>query len=521
MATNNYDKENESPFNKKLKINTSTGYNNKKLDFLKNNRINEEINNMQSKKILNYREYLKIYLDDKKEISKEKKNKKSKSNEKKENKEIKIKLKNEINKYYNDKNYKKLDLSVNSSKNKIRKIRCFNSFYPKLEEKKILKFLNNEQFLTYSNINNNNITNNNITNNSELINKSIDVKKIYEISNKKQKKRNIKQRRNMSTDIDFISNNITDILYKSQNKKELKEQYSFDKRNIFITNQIKERKERNNDCLFQIIKKKEIYSNRSQYKINNKNFKNNSKFNLRNNLLVNIAKKYNKNKLNEIISDNTFNYFVIPKNNKSTDKSKSKSKKKNNVKSLLDTHKVSSSNKKIKNEISIYKKIMRNFYNYGRNNDNSNVHYQNLYGKNMKTRRTEYKQYFKNNNINYNISNNISNNINNININTSNNLINLITNITTNDDFQSLSGNLSTKKNNIKSTNVKHNLKNNNVINNSSFQIKKIKKKNDSQIISDTLFRLSNYDSYLNKKNSIEKNNNNNYIKNKFIKNNY
>jgi len=436
-----------------------------------------------------------LYKNENREISKDKIKVDNKSNS--SGKEIKIRLKNEKNRN-EKKNIKKIDLSIAPSKNKIRKLRCFNSFFPKNEDKTIIKFLNNEQFLTYSNINNLNTGNNRvISNNSEFINKSLDVKKMSDLSNKKQKqkpkqKKSIKQRRNLSTDVNYISNNINNILYKSLNKKIVKEQYSYDKKNILITRKIKER---NDDFLFPFIKTKVQLTNKSQNRTNN------SKFNLRNNLFINISKKYNKNNLNEMIKDKALNYTLISKNNKSIDNN---DRNKNNGKSLFENSKLNnSSNKKVNNE-NIYKNIMKSFY--GRNIDNSNIHYHNLYGNNMKTRKTDYKYYNK-----YNITNNFNSHINNININTSNNLINLITNITTNEDFQSFSGNNISMQRGVSKT-AKNNIKNKFINSNSSYQNRKIKKNK----ISDNVSKLTSVDSF-NKKNSLEKS----YLTNKFIKNHY
>jgi len=73
---------------------------------------------------------------------------------------------------------------------------------------------------------------------------------------------------------------------------------SNDKKNILITRKIKER---NEDFLFPFIKIKVQLTNKGQNRVNN------SKFNLRNNLFINISKKYNKNRLNEMLKDKTFN----------------------------------------------------------------------------------------------------------------------------------------------------------------------------------------------------------------------
>ena len=418
-------KENDSPL-KKLKINTSASLNNKKVDFLKNNKINEDIINfIQNKKLQN--------------------NKKNQSKSKSKSKSI-GKENNMILKKDNNKNIYSKQLKI---------LKYFNSFHQK-KEKKIFKNMTNEQFLTYSN-NNNNMTHNN----SGIANKSIDAKKIYELS--KKYKFRIKQRRNLSTDIDYISNIIPEKLNKLSCKNELKEQ--------FLSN---------------IMKKKDYLSNRSQHKGFNNNIKNNSKFNLRNNLLLN---------------DHAINYIISKANKNVINKSKY------DTKSLFDGYLLS--NNKINNENAIYKKIMKNFYNYGRNkNINSNVHFQNVYGKNSSTRRTEYKQNYKNNNTNYNINNNISNNFNNININTSNNLINVITNITTNNEYQSLSN---------KKSNIKHNLTNN-LINHYIIQNQKFKRDLGPQLIDNTI-RLNTVDANYNKKINLDKNNNN-YLKNKFVKNN-
>ena len=485
LVKNINNRENDSPFNKKLKINTSII--NKKLDFLNNNnKIKEESIGHKNK---NLKEIISLYKNENREVSKDKNKIDNKS--KSIGKEIKIRLKNEMRNCENKK-IKKIDLSIAPSKNRIRKLRCFNSFFPKYEDKTIIKFLNNEQFLTYSNINNMNTANNRVlSNNSEFVNKSLDVKKMNDLSNKKQKK-SIKQRRNLSTDINFISNNINNILYKSLNKKISKEQHSYDKKNILITRKIKER---NDDYLFPFIKTKVQLTNKGQNRVNN------SKFNLRNNLFINISKKYNKNRLNEMLKDKTFNYTLISKNNKSIDNN---DRNKNNGKSLLENSKLNnSSNKKVNNE-NIYKNIMKSFY--GRNIDNSNVHYHNLYGNNMKARKTDYKYYNK-----YNITNNFNSHINNININTSNNLINLITNITTNEDFQSFSGNNISIQRGLSKTG-KNYIKNKFINSNSSYQNRKIKK---SQI-NDNLSKLTSIDSF-NKKNSLEKS----YLTNKFIKNHY
>ena len=484
LVKNINNRENDSPFNKKLKINPSND--NKKLDFLNNNKIKEESLGNKNK---NLKEIICLHKNENKETSKDKNKVDNKSTS--IGKEIKIRLKNEMNRNRENKKIKKIDLSIVPSKNKIRKLRCFNSFFPKNEDKTIIKFLNNEQFLTYSNINNLNTANKRmISNNSEFINKSLDVKKMHDLSNKKQKK-NIKQRRNLSTDINFISNNMNNILYKSLNKKLLKGQYSYDKKNVLITRKIKER---NDDYLFPFIKTKVQLTNIGQNRTNN------SKFNLRNNLFINISKKYNKNKLNEMIKDKTFNYTLISKNNKSIDNN---DRNKNKGKSLLENSKLNnSSNKKVNNE-NIYKNIMKSFY--GRNTDNSNIHYHNLYGNNIKARKTDYKYYNK-----YNITNNFNSHINNININTSNNLINLITNITTNEDFQSFSGNNISIQRGITKTG-KNNIKNKFINTNSSFQNRKIKLNKV-----DNLSKLTSIDSF-NKKNSSEKN----YLTNKIIKNHY
>ena len=430
IAKNNNNRDSNSFFDT-MKINTTISAKNKKIDFLKNNKMNEEIKDyIQNKNKFNCKEFFDIFKNDKN---------KSKGIEK--NKNIVIKLKNKTNNNLDDK-YKNIN-----NKNKLKKLRCFISFCPKTNENKIFKNINNEQYVNYSSIVNNfnaKHRNNMTNNNSELFNKSIDSKRIYEVPNKCRYK--LKQRRNLSTDIDYISNSIPYKINKIQEQNELKEHY-----------------------LYNIIKKKEAFSNRNQNKAFN-NLKNNSKFSLRNNLLY----------------DNT----LIIKTNKSIDKNNLRSK--YDIKSLFEKHHIKNSVKKMNKDNIIYKKIMKNFYKNARNN------YQNTYEKNIKTRRTEYKQ----NNINYNISNNINNNINNININTSNNLINLITNITTsNDDFQSLSG---------KKTYIRHNLTN------SLIQNQKYKKEIDSQII-DNIFRLSEVNTHYNKKNYTEKNNN---TKKKCIKNN-
>ena len=485
LVKNINNRDNDSPFNKKLKINTSND--NKKLDFLNNNKIKEESLGNRNK---NLKEIISLYKNENREISRDRNKFDNKS--KSSGKEIKIRLKNEMNRNCENKKIKKIDLSIVPSKNKIRKLRCFNSFFPKNEDKTIIKFLNNEQFLTYSNIINMNTANNRvINNNSELINKSLDVKKMHDLSHKRQKK-SIKQRRNLSTDINFISNNINNILYKSLNKKILKEQYSYDKKNVLITRKIKDR---NDDYLFPFVKTKVQLTNKSQNRTNN------SKFNLRNNLFINISKKYNKNNLNEMIRDKTFNYTLISKNNKSIENN---DRNKNNGKSLFENSKLNnSSNKKINNE-NIYRNIIKSIY--GRNIDNSNVHYHNLYGNNMKARKTDYKYYNK-----YNITNNFNSHINNININTSNNLINLITNITTNEDFQSFSGNNLSIQRGIQKA-AKSNLKNKFINSNSSYQNRKIK----NNKINDNLSKFTSVDSF-NKKNSSEKS----YLTNKFIKNHY
>ena len=415
-------KDGDSPL-KKLIINTSASLNNKKIDFLKNNKINEDIiNYIQNKKLLN--------------------NKKSKSKSKSKGKEKNLKLKKE-----NSKNL--------HSNRHLNILKYFKSFGPK-KEKKMNKNMTNEQFLTCSN-NNHNITHNN----SGIANKSIDAKKIYELS--KRYKLRVKQRRNLSTDIDYISNIIPEKLNRLSNKNELKEQ--------FLSN---------------IIKKKDYLTNRSQHGVISNNIKNNSKFSLRNNLLLN---------------DNVINYIIISKANKNMDINNNKSK--YDTKSLFDGY--LSSNNKNNNESVIYKKIMKNFYNFGRSkNANSNVSYQHVCGKN--NRRTEYKSNFRNN-PNYSINNNISNNINNININTSNNLINVITNITTNNEYQSLSN---------KKSSIKHNLTNN-LINNYLIQNQKFKREIGLQFINN-IIRLSTVDSNNNKK-ICSDNSNNNYLKSKFLKN--
>ena len=470
-------KSNDSPSNKKSKINSSISDYNKKVDLLKNNKINKEIiNYLQNKKILNYKESF-----DKKEINK---GNKSKSNGKEKNAKIK------------SKNKKIQNIEDKSNKiNLIRKLKCFNSFYPKKTEKKLFKYLNKEQFLTFSN---NNISNNNkpdISNTIEF-NKSIDLKKINDLSSKKYKFR-IKQKRNLSTDIDFITNNTPDKLYKIYNKNELKHKY-----------------------LFHIIRKNNTLSNRSQ---NLDNKSNNSKFNLRNNnSLYDFSNNFNKYKINSFINDSTFNYIVIPKSNKSSERYYGNYK--YNINSLLENrHLNSSSNKKANNDVKIYRKIMKNFYNYRKNNSNNintNIHYQNIYGKNNAMRKTDYNRYSKNNNhnINYSISNNINNHINNININTSNNLINFITNITSGEDYHSLSGNISTKKS-ITKKNIKHNLINS-IISDPSVPKRKIKKDNEfSNIISNKLIKLYTIDSKFTKKNSLESHNLIN-LGNKYIKTN-
>ena len=442
-----------SPF-KCLKINTSISANNKKVDFLLNSKLNEEmIDDLKNKKNNNYKESLDIFKSDKSKISKDKNKSKNKSKNKGKEKKNIIKLKNEIK---DEKNKKLLILS------KINKFKYFNSLLPKNNENKINKNIANEQFTNYSSTmkvkNKNNMTNNN----SELFNKSIDSKKMYEFY-----KIGIKERRNLSTDIDNMPNNI---LYRfNKNKNELKEHY-----------------------LFNIMKKKEAFSNRSQNK-GFCNIKNNSKFNLRNNLLFNFSKKI---KINDTVNDNSYNYIVITKTNKSIDKSNYKSK--NDIKSTFENHNNKKNNKKLNsNKI---QKIMKNFDNNGNGRNSTNSKNQSMCDKNIKARRIEYKKINKKNNINYNICNNINNNINNININTSNNLINLITNITTtNEEFQSLVG---------KKTYIKH------YLTNSLIQNKKCKKENDSQI-KDNVIRLSEANSTLNKCN------NNNYIKNKFLKNHF
>ena len=472
-------KNNDSPSNKKSKINSSISDYNKKVDLLKNNKINKEIiNYLQNKKILNYKESF-----DKKEINKGNKSK-SKSNGKEKN--VKIKSKNKKIQNIEDKSNKI---------NLIRKLKCFNSFYPKKTEKKLFKYLNKEQFLTFSN---NNISNNNKPDNSNTIefNKSIDLKKINDLSSKKYKFR-IKQKRNLSTDIDFIMNNTPDKVYKIYNKNELKNKY-----------------------LFHIIRKSNTLSNRSQNIDNKKKIKsNNSKFNLRNNnSLYDFSNKFNKNKINAFINDNTFNYIFIPKSNKSSERYYGNYK--YNINSLLENRRFnSSSNKKANNDVKIYRKIMKNFYNYRKNNNiNTNIHYQNIYGKNNAMRKTDYKRYSKNNNINYSISNNINNHINNININTSNNLINFITNITSGEDYHSLSGNISTKKS-IAKKNIKHNLISS-IINDPCVPKRKIKKENDfSNIISNKLIKLYTIDSKFSKKKSLESHNLIN-LENKLIKTN-
>ena len=443
-----------------IKINSTISANNKKVDFLKNTKINEEMfEYIQNKKNINNKDFFDIFKKDKNENNKNISKSKSKGKEKEKNNivNIKSKIKNNL-----DDKYKKIN-----SKEHQKKLKCFISFCNKTKENKILKNININTEQKYNDIINNingKYRNDMTNNNSDLFNKSIDAKKKYEISKKYKFK--IKQRRNLSTDIDYITNNIPYKINKIQNQNELN----------------------NHHHLFNYIKNKEAYSYRSQYKGFN-NLKNNSKFNLRNNLLFDISKK---NKINEIANDNT----LILKANKSIDRTNIKHK--YDIKYLFENNHMRNSNKKTNKE-SIYKKIMKNFYKNGKNNLNAN--YQNKYDKNIRTRRTEYKQ--NNSNINYNINNSINNNINNININASNNLINLITNITTtNDEFQSLSS---------KKTYVRHNLTN------SLIQNQNMKKEIDSNVF-DNIFRLSEVkNTHFNKKNYMDRNNN---IKKKNINNN-
>jgi hypothetical protein len=340
------------------------------------------------------------------------------------------------------------------------------------------------------------------------LNKSIDSRKITEISNKKSIYRK-KKKRNLSSDNDFTSNYTPDKLFKIYNKNELKNKY-----------------------LYHIVKKSHTLSNRSQNIDNNKTIKsNNSKFNLRNNSsLYDFSNKFNKLKINAHINDNIFNYLFMPKTNKSSERNYYKNK--FNINSVFENNRNlnlnNSSNKKINNDSGIYKKIMKNFYNCRKNkNINTNVHYQNIYGKNNGingTRRTDYKLYnYNKRKINYSISNNINNNINSININTSNNLINFITNITSCDDYHSLSGNASRKKS-MNKKNAKHNIINSNNINiNDSCTNKRIIKKDNNDFsnkYNNKLNKLYTIDSKChNKKNSLDVSANNNNIRNRIIKN--
>ena len=457
IAKNTNNRDPNSPLSL-IKINSPINANNKKVDFLKNTKINEEMfEYIQNKKNLNSKELFGGFGKDKIENNNNISKSKSKGKEKNNIVRIKSKINNNL-----DEKYKKI-----ISKDRPKTLRCFISFCYKNKENKILKNINiNSDHKSNDIINtiNRKSRKNNTNNNSELFNKSLDAKKKYEISKKYKFK--IKQRRNLSTDIDYISNNIPYKINIIQNQNELK-----------------------NHNLFNYIKNKEAFSYRSQYKGFN-NLKNNSKFNLRNKLLFDISKK---NKINEITNDNT----LILKANKSIDRTNIKNK--YDIKYLFENNHMRNSNKKMNKE-SIYKKIMKNFYKNGKNS--LNAKYQNKNEKNNRTRRTEYKQ--NNSNINYNINNSINNNINNININASNNLINLITNITTtNDEFQSLSS---------KKTYVRHNLTN------SLIQNRKMKKEIDSNII-DNIVRLSEVNNtHFNKNHYIDRNNN---VKKKSLNNNY
>ena len=112
LVKNINNRENDSPFNKKLKINTSII--NKKLDFLNNNKIKEESLGNKNK---NLKESICLHIKENRETSKDKNKVDNKS--KSIGKEIKIRLKNEMNRNRENKKIKKIDLSIVPSKNKI------------------------------------------------------------------------------------------------------------------------------------------------------------------------------------------------------------------------------------------------------------------------------------------------------------------------------------------------------------------------------------------------------------------